>query len=279
MADSRLRQLTPRVWWFTPDERSDRPSLGAILGDDATMIVDAGASRAHAQAFLDALAPMRPPPIAGVALTHWHWDHSFGACAYGAPVVALRETAAEVAYQASLAWDDASLDARVAAGAELAFCAEMLRVEYPGLSGIEITVPDVLFDDEYRVDLGEVSCRLIHVGGDHASDSVIALVPEEGVVFLSDCLYHRLYAPVEHHTVAGVRDLVGRLRSLRGVTYAIEGHGDAPLDVVGFAGRLAGLESAAERVARLGEAAVQTAVDDDDRETIELLLAGVSMDT
>src|SRR5262245_349930 len=131
MAECRLEQVTPRVWWFTPDERSDRPSLVAVVGDDATAIVDAGASRAHARAFLDALEPHAPAPVGHVALTHWHWDHSFGSDAYGATVVAHRETAAEVAHQASLAWDGASLAARVADGTELAFCAEMLHVEYP----------------------------------------------------------------------------------------------------------------------------------------------------
>jgi glyoxylase-like metal-dependent hydrolase (beta-lactamase superfamily II) len=274
MADSRLEQVAERTWWFTPDERSDRPSLVAVLGERATAVVDAGASPAHANAFLDALAPLAPAPLCAVALTHWHWDHSFGAGAYGAPIVAQRATAAEVAHQASLPWDGESLAARVRDGAELEFCAEMLHVEYPGLAGIEIALPDDVFDDALTLELGGVTCRLVHVGGDHAADSVVAHVPEDEVLVLGDCHYPRLYAPREHYTAAGLRALLGRLRTVTPVRHAIEGHGGEVLDEAAFAGQLAGLESAIDRIERLGEAALETAESDFDRETLELLLAG-----
>lgn len=274
MAECRLEQVTPRVWWFTPDERSDRPSLVAVAGDDATAIVDAGASRAHAESFLGALEPHGLPPVSHVALTHWHWDHSFGAGAYGAPIVAQRETAAGVAHQASLAWDEVALAARVADGTEIAFCAEMLHVEYPGLEGIEIPLPDIVFDEALTLELGGVTCRLSHVGGDHAADSVVAHVPEEGLLVLGDCHYPRLYAPREHYTANGLLELVARLRALEPVRIAIEGHGDELLDREAFSTQLAGLESAVERVRRLGAAALETADDELDRETLELLLAG-----
>lgn len=274
MAECRLERVTERVWWFTPDERSDRPSLVAVVGDDATAIVDAGASRTHAQAFLDALAAHAPAPVSHVALTHWHWDHSFGSGAYAAPVVAQRETAAQVAHQASLRWDAEALAARVADGTELAFCAEMLHVEYPGLAGIEIRVPERVFDDELSLELGGVTCRLVHVGGDHAADSVVAHVPEEGVLVLGDCHYPRLYAPREHYTADGLLGVVARLRAFAPVRFAVEGHGEELLDEAALAAQLAGLESAVERVGRLGDAALETAEGEFDRETLELLLAG-----
>ncbi|MFN8224926.1 MAG: MBL fold metallo-hydrolase [Gaiellales bacterium] len=275
MGACRLEQVTPRVWWFTPDERSDRPSLAAVAGDRGTAVLDAGASRAHAEAFLGALAPLGLPPVVAVVVTHWHWDHSFGACAYDAPVVALRETAAEVARQRALTWDAPSLAARVAAGQELAFCAEMLHVEYPNLAGVEIRVPDAVFDGEHALELGGVTCRVVHVGGDHAADSVVVHVPEEALLFLGDCHYQRLYAEREHYTVVGARRLLGRLRGLAPVEVAIEGHGDGRLDARELTAFLQGLESAADRVDRLGCGALETATDADDEETLALFLAGV----
>jgi len=274
MADSRLEQVADHVWWFTPDERSDRPSLVAVLGERQTAVVDAGASAAHARAFLDALAPLEPAPLRAVALTHWHWDHSFGAGAYDAPVVAQRETAAEVARQASLAWDETSLAERVRTGAELEFCADMLHVEYPGLAGIEIALPHEVFDAELTLELGGVTCRLVHVGGDHAADSVVAHIPEDGVLVLGDCHYPRLYASREHYTPDGLRSVLVRLRGFTPVRHVIEGHGEEALDAVGFASQLARLEGAIDRVEELGEEAIGTATSDDDRETLELLLAG-----
>jgi glyoxylase-like metal-dependent hydrolase (beta-lactamase superfamily II) len=86
--DSRFQQLTEHVDWFTPDDRTDRPALGAVHGRDATLLVEGGASAAHLSAFLAELATRERPPVTAIALTHWHWDHSFGSAAAGAAVLA-----------------------------------------------------------------------------------------------------------------------------------------------------------------------------------------------
>ena len=44
---ARFETLTDHVDRFTPDDRSDRPALGAIHGDSATLLVEGGASVAH----------------------------------------------------------------------------------------------------------------------------------------------------------------------------------------------------------------------------------------
>ena len=51
MPDCRFEIVSPRVDRFTPDERTDRPVLGAIRGTAGTLIVDGGASPAHLAAF------------------------------------------------------------------------------------------------------------------------------------------------------------------------------------------------------------------------------------
>ncbi|GAB4428720.1 MAG: hypothetical protein Fur0044_26540 [Anaerolineae bacterium] len=44
-----LQKLNRHVYWLPPDDRTDRPILGAITGERATLLVDAGNSPAHAQ--------------------------------------------------------------------------------------------------------------------------------------------------------------------------------------------------------------------------------------
>src|SRR5262249_24921847 len=80
-----------------------------------------------------------------IALTHWHWDHSFGSAAIDAPVIAHADTAAELAVQAAYDWSDEALDQRVRDGREIAFCAEFLRVELPDRSDLEIVLPSDTF--------------------------------------------------------------------------------------------------------------------------------------
>ncbi len=57
-----------------------------------------------------------------------------------------------------------------------------------------MVLPDVTFDQRIEIDLGEVTCVVQHVGGDHAADSVIVYVKEEKILFLGDCIFPKIYA-------------------------------------------------------------------------------------
>jgi glyoxylase-like metal-dependent hydrolase (beta-lactamase superfamily II) len=268
----RLERASEHVWWFTPDERTDRPALAAVAGRSATALLEVGASLDHTGSFLRALQPLGLPPLRAAVLTHWHWDHAFGGAALDVPIIAHRQTAAALARQAAFDWSDEALDARVEAGEEIAFCRDMIRLEIPDRADLEIVLPQIVFDDRLRLDLGGVHVALEHVGGDHAADSVVFHVLEDELLVLGDCLYQRLYAPEPYLTPATVLALVARIHAL-GARLAIEGHDDTLLDSVAFARRLDHLRSAAERVHRLGAAALDTAADEDDRETLGFLLA------
>ncbi len=281
MADCRFERVTEHVDRYTPDERTDRPALGAVHGRDRTLLIEGGASVRHLQAFVAELTSRDRPPICGIALTHWHWDHSFGSAALDVPLIAHRDTASELEVQAAYDWSDAALDERVRDGRELAFCAEMIRLEIPERSTLRIVVPGLTFEAEHVVDLGDVHCVVRHVGGDHAADSSVAYVPDDQVVFLGDCLSERFNAPQPCLTIAGVRTVTERLRPLA-VVAAISGHDDDVLDATEYAARLdalrraadiveAGIPSPAERIdaelselidlVRIGEAAARSPAD------------------
>ena len=57
MTETTLTQLTDHCYWMSPG-KPDRPSLGAVVGDQFTLLLDAGASAAHAQ--LQGLLVERP---------------------------------------------------------------------------------------------------------------------------------------------------------------------------------------------------------------------------
>lgn len=272
MTACRLQRLSDRVVWFTPDDRTDRPSLGAVLGDRATVIVNGAASPAHARDFLDALAPLDPAPLRAVVLTHWHWDHTFGAAAFDTTIIAQRMTARELAIQAAHAWSNDALDARVAEGAEIAFCRDHLRLEYDDVSKVRVPLPHAVFDDRLTLEAGGVTVEVRLVGGDHAHDSCIVHVPDEGVLFLGDCHYQRLHARAPHLTGERVLALVNVLDGFDADT-VIEGHGEESLDRKGFAALTGGLRSAVAAVRDRGAAALDEG-GGDHRELVAFLLAG-----
>jgi glyoxylase-like metal-dependent hydrolase (beta-lactamase superfamily II) len=273
-----LHRVSEHVWFLTPDDRTDRPALAIVAGRRRSLLLEVGASPAHVRLFRDAIAALDlPAPVAAV-LTHWHWDHSFGGSALDVPIIAHRESHAGVAVQAALDWSDEALDARVEDGTEIAFCRDHLKLELPDRRDLTIVVPHLLFETSLEVDLGGgVTCHVEHVGGDHAADSSVVHVPGDGVLFLGDALYQRLYAPVEHLTSRLLDPLVARIAAFD-TEVAIPGHHPEPLDRATFAAYLAMLARGSRAVVERGEAALDGVEDEEERETVGFLLAGVGLE-
>jgi glyoxylase-like metal-dependent hydrolase (beta-lactamase superfamily II) len=179
-----LTKITEHVYWMPPGE-PDRPSLCAVVGDRRTVMLDAGSSQAHAREFLDALSP---EPSA-VVYTHSHWDHVFGGAEVGAPVIAHRLTADTLIELAAMDWSDEGLDQRVAAGQASPEHAANVKQELPSPRTVEVAPADIIFQDGVDLELGGVTVRVRHVGGDHAADSCVMFVDPDGVLFVGDCLY------------------------------------------------------------------------------------------
>ena len=152
-------------------------------------MLDAGASDAHARLFLDALAAEGVAPPIAVVLTHSDWDHVFGAVEVGAPVIAHRLTDVALAELASTDWSDEALDARVEAGVRSAQHAANIKEEMPTPRNVRVARADTLFEDGLDLELGGVTVRVRHVGGDHAADSTVMYVEQDRLLFVGDALY------------------------------------------------------------------------------------------
>jgi glyoxylase-like metal-dependent hydrolase (beta-lactamase superfamily II) len=206
-----FHQVSPQVSWLSPDSSTDRPVLGVISGERGSLIVDAGNSPAHARLLLDAIARHKLPAPAYLVLTHWHWDHVFGSASLSLPTFAHHETVRILKRMADFDWSDAALDQRVVDGLEIAFCRDMLKAELPYRSGLLISPPEMAISEQANVDLGGITCQLIHVGGDHAHDSTVVYVPEQRIMFLGDCIYDDIYHGPRRITTSKLLPLYDRL--------------------------------------------------------------------
>ncbi len=246
-----LHQLTPHVVWLSPDSTTDRPILGAVSGARGTLVVDTGNGPAHASVLVRALAEQNLPAPGWAMLTHWHWDHVFGTAVLDLPTFAHTETQRIVRIMAHLDWRDAALDGRVAADQEIAFCRDMIKAELPDRSALVLRPPDIAFTTEVRLDLGDVACHLLHVGGDHAPDSSVVYVPEDKVVFLGDCIYDDIYHGPRRLTMAHLEPLLERVLGLDAAYYVLAHH-DMPLSRTEFADEVAVLTSIGRVVEQCG---------------------------
>jgi len=185
-------RLTENIFYTEPSEATDRPVLAIINGSKRSLMIDGGNSPNHTSAFLKELHgnDLRKPDY--IAITHAHFDHIFGLSALDSIIIANRATDEKITEMQKLRWDDGAVAARVSHGQEHEMTATMLKVEMPGdRTGFRICSPDLVYQDELAVDLGDLTCHLEWIGGDHAADSAVIYVPERGIAFIGDCLYLR----------------------------------------------------------------------------------------
>ena len=213
-------QLTQHVLYTPCDSSRDRPVLGYILGDDRSVMVDAGNSEAHAGAFLEAMAGLPRPCRA--YLTHWHWDHTFGVHALPWETVASVHGREEYRRMAGWVWSDGAMRQRLAAGEEIPFADEHIRAEYPDLTKIRVTEPSRYLTGDETLDCGGATCRAILAPSAHSEDSLLVLVPEDGVLFIGDCCNDDFYRD-RYRDLEKTRELYRLLESLP-FRLALPGH-------------------------------------------------------
>lgn len=176
-----LKKISDHVWVYTFDSPKDRPNLGYIHGSRMSMAVDAGHSSSHVADFYCALEEHDLPLPALTAITHWHWDHTFGMHAVNGKTIARFETNRELAgilaeMKANPMWESTFLNSDPS-----------IRREY---QNGRIRVVPVLADEELRqeksIDLGSVTARLLFADSPHTDDALLVHVPEDRVLFIGD---------------------------------------------------------------------------------------------
>lgn len=204
-----VRFGTSRPMEETPDGRI--ANLGVIVGDRGVAVIDAGVSRAEAQALHVAIRRLTDLPVAHLVLTHAHPDH-----ALGAPVMA--EAGARV-------WAHAALPTVLQARAE-AYLALIARL-YPPAEwiGTGIAMPDRVVAERARIDLGGRVLSLRAWPPAHSEADLTVLDEATGTLFSGDLLFRDL-TPVVEGSLRGWLDWMAG-DPARGARLIVPGHGPA----------------------------------------------------
>ncbi len=203
-----FNKLTEHTFYRPAEPYTDRPNVGFIRGKKYSLLFEAGNSAANAEKLRLELMLNNLPMPDFVAVSHWHWDHSFGLHAWDCVKIAGRKTNEKLLEVANWKWDDISIENRISNGEDIVFCSEMIKREYPDRSKIKVCGADIVFENRMNVDLGGITCELIHCGGPHSEDSVICYVPEEKVLFLGDSNCKDLYGKPWHFDIEHEEDFL-----------------------------------------------------------------------
>jgi glyoxylase-like metal-dependent hydrolase (beta-lactamase superfamily II) len=206
-----LVRLAGRVWIYPhdPDPERVRGCVGVVADDEGSVVVDAGNSPAVAGRVRAAMAAEGLPPARWLVYTHHHWDHVWGAVAWGdVQIVAHASARGLLEAEARRPWSHDYLRSEVERDPLLGPSFRARALAMSSWDGFVVKPPDTVFDDALTLPTG---VELHHVGGQHAVDSIVLTVPDSGVRLVGDCFYpppYHLRRPGDDHDLDMVRGLL-----------------------------------------------------------------------
>lgn len=167
--------------WVIPDGNVGLvPNVGIIVGTRATMVVDTGLGPRNGQTVLREVAKVSTNAELYVATTHYHPEHSLGGAAFPSTARFVRPSVQQQEMQ------------ELGKGIQDTF-AGFSPLHKELLDGVPYPRADILFDREYRIDLGGVHVRLFTRGPMHTRGDTVVVVEEDRVVFSGDIVMNHAF--------------------------------------------------------------------------------------
>jgi len=180
-------KLTEHVWAIPDFNVGLVPNVGIIVGSTATLVVDTGLGPRNGEAIVREMKKVSRNADVFVVTTHYHPEHSLGAGAFaGAKLVMTRVQQQEMTEVGKAIQD--TFASRSALNKEL-------------LNGVPYPTPDILFDREYRLDLGGVHVRLLWRGPEamHTRGDTMVFVEEDRVLFTGDVVMSQRFLAAQNN--------------------------------------------------------------------------------
>jgi glyoxylase-like metal-dependent hydrolase (beta-lactamase superfamily II) len=212
------------------------------------LVFDANGTPAAAAAVLAEIRKLTSQPVRYVVLSHWLWDHGYGAEVYKAAfpdvkIVAHEKTRAMMAgpaiefnrpgLEAGLPGYVTALEQKVAAAAAAPADAttaaikqrlEMARFFLDQKRGVKHTLPDVTFTDRLDVSLGERRIQILNYGRGVTPGDAFLYLPAERVLVTGDLLVNPITFALSCYPTEWLR-VLERLDALDAAV-TIPGHGE-----------------------------------------------------
>lgn len=214
-----LIQQSERIYMMRGEEKTDRPYLYYIHGDRQSMMIDCGNSKAHLEEFYLHLRYRHLPMPAFTAITHWHWDHTFGMHVAEGTTIASERTNDQLYKMMKWEWTEEAMSQREKEGLEIPFCNDCIRVEYDDLSEIQVVPAHIQLHGRMEIDLGGVHVLLFDSDSPHSRDALFAYVPEEAAFFGGDADYVDTHENDGKYDESRLKKYISLLSAFRFDTY------------------------------------------------------------
>jgi glyoxylase-like metal-dependent hydrolase (beta-lactamase superfamily II) len=206
-ASPELSEVAPGVLaYIQPDGSWMINNTGAVVGRSGVLLIDTTSTEARNRALHAAVGERAGGlPIRLAVNTHHHGDHTYGnwLLPAGVPIVAHRRCRDEVLRAGMVA-----------------------RALFPtaDYGRVELAPPTLTFEDTLTLHVDDTRVELVFVGPAHTLGDVIAWLPDRGVVFTGDLVFHGGHPFLAEGCLANYPAALERVREL-GAEILVPGHG------------------------------------------------------
>jgi cyclase len=256
-AGARMERVVENVYAIIHDDATDEwphGNTGVVVTDAGVLVIDATYLPSRARADIALIRSVTRRPVRYLVYTHWHFDHNNGAVAYteafpGLTIVSERESAQFVALNATwwsrmstapnsarraalAALEKAVADQRDSTGrpltadtlSRLRKAVAQRKAELDELASLQVITPNLVFDRELTLELGDRRIELRDRGRANSPHDVTIYLPDVRVLFSGDIL---VQSPLPYVGASWPVPWIGVLRELETIPIAalVPGHG------------------------------------------------------
>lgn len=165
-------KLTDHVWAIPDGAASLVPNVGIVVGKKAVLVIDTGMGTRNGQTVLKEVAKVGAGKPIYIVTTHVHPEHDMGAHAFPKDSKLIRSK-------------DQVEDIAAGAGTNLVpVFAQRSALNVELLKDAKHRDADIVFDEEYTLDLGGLEAKVYSMGTNHTHGDTVVLV--DGVLFSGD---------------------------------------------------------------------------------------------
>jgi glyoxylase-like metal-dependent hydrolase (beta-lactamase superfamily II) len=210
--ENHTRKIAAHSYVIDDDSVVLVPNVGIVVGSKATLVVDTGMGPKNGAVVVKEVAKVSKNSQLYLVTTHFHAEHVAGISAFpaGTKYVISR------VQQQDLDELGADLTKRFAGGSPI--MADLL-------TDAPVRRADILFDREYKIDLGGVNVRLLALGSTHTRGDTMVFVEQDKVLYAGDVVMPRVPVAFGQTSSAKVwEDVLAQLTPL-GATVIVPAHG------------------------------------------------------
>jgi len=249
-----FQEIGPGVWAGVRPDSPRFPVMGNttfVISDAGVVVFDGGGMPLMAEQIIEKIRSLTDQPVTHVVISHWHGDHNFGVYRFaeefpGVQFIA-HEFTNEVFNSSRITYIDRQrnyiksnrddFQEIVATGknlkgevqseadrkdyARILEDADAIQIEF---SRARVTPANVVFDDEYTIETGDRTIRLLHLGHANTAGDIVMWLPDERIVATGDIVV----LPSPYAFNVPPRPWAETLRALNDLNYEtlVPGHGE-----------------------------------------------------